>query len=183
MLANLRALFGVVIDIVLLRRGPEHMPASPALLGCMVVLSIIGTGLKSLVTPVSMPLALGQGIIGAVVMLLWFRTALAAAGKQERFLQTMTALFAVDVLLQPIMIPLVGALTPFVLKADPNTPPPAALFLITLFVFIWAVVVYVRIVRLAFEWPWFLALLLLIGQFFALMLVVSLLFGTAPNAT
>ena len=51
------------------------------------------------------------------------------------------------------------------------------------FIFIWAVVVYVRIVRLAFEWPWFLALLLLLGQFFALMLVISLLFGGAANPT
>ena len=32
MLANLRALFGVVVDIVLLRRGPEDLPASTVLL-------------------------------------------------------------------------------------------------------------------------------------------------------
>ena len=36
MLANLRALFGVVVDIVLLRRGPEHLPASPALLAVTI---------------------------------------------------------------------------------------------------------------------------------------------------
>jgi hypothetical protein len=183
MLANLRALFGVVVDIVLLRRGPEHLPVSPALLGWLVVLSIIGTGLMSLVTPVSMPMAVGQGIIEAAVALLWFRAAFAAAGKLERFLQTMTAMFAVEVLLRPIMIPLVGALAPFVLKADPNSPPPAALFLITMFICIWAVVVYVRIVSLAFEWPWFVAFLLLVGQFCALVLVLSLLFGGAPSST
>ena len=183
MLANLRALFGVVVDIVLLRRGPEHLPASPALLGCLVVLSIIGTGLMSLVMPVSMPVALGQGIVEAVVVLLWFRTALKAAGKQERFLQTMTAMFAVEVLLRPIVIPLWGALAPFVSKPDPNTPPPAALFLVTMFIGVWAFVVYVRIVRLAFEWPWFLAFLLLVGQFCAVVVVISLLFGVAPNPT
>lgn len=183
MLANLRALFGVVLDIVLLRRGPEQLPASPALLGCLVVLSVIGVGLMSLVLPVSLPVALGQGIVEALVALLWFRTALAAAGKQERFLQTMTALFAVEVLLRPIMIPLWGALAPFIVKADPNAPPPAALSLIFMFLGIWALVVYVRILRLAFEWPWFLAFLLLVGEFCAVVLVLSLLFGAAPGPT
>mgnify|MGYP003693691237 CR=1 FL=1 len=33
MLANLRALFGCLVDIILLRRGPEHLPASAAAAG------------------------------------------------------------------------------------------------------------------------------------------------------
>ena len=41
MLANLRALFGVFVDIMLLRRGPEHLPASPVLLGIVVAVDVI----------------------------------------------------------------------------------------------------------------------------------------------
>jgi len=39
MLANLRALFGLLVDIVLLRRGPESLPASPSLLVIVIVLN------------------------------------------------------------------------------------------------------------------------------------------------
>ncbi len=182
MLANLRALFGVVVDIVLLRRGPEQLPASPALLGCLVALNIIGAGFLSLVAPTSVPMALAQGVVEVLVSMLWFRTALTAAGKQERFLQTMIALFAVEVLLLLIMVPLLVALAPYS-TPDPNNPPPAALGLIFMFTGVWAAVVFVRIVRLAFEWPWFLALLLLLGHGCAQLLVLILLFGVAPSPT
>ncbi|MBC8028459.1 MAG: hypothetical protein H7Y89_20900, partial [Steroidobacteraceae bacterium] len=32
----MRALLGVIVDIILLRRGPEHVPASPALLAVII---------------------------------------------------------------------------------------------------------------------------------------------------
>jgi len=182
MLANLRALFGVVVDIVLWRRGPEQLPASPALLACVVALSIVGSALMCLVTPTSLASALAQGMVGAGVMLLWFRTALTLAGKRERFLQTATAIFGVNVLFVPAMVPLVGAVMPYMQKADPNVPPPAALLIVTFAIGLWAFLVEMRIVRAAFECAWFAAFLLVIGEILAAGFVGMLLFGEPPSA-
>jgi hypothetical protein len=181
MLANLRALFGVMVDIVLLRRGPESLPASPALLFAVVAMSVIASSFIVFVTPVTLAIALLQGLLGAAVMLLWFRMALVLAKKQERFLQTMTAVFGVNVLFVPVMIPLVGAMLPYLEKSDPANPPPAALLIITMMFGFWALWIEMRIVRLAFECPWIGAFLLVIGEFFAAGFVSMLLFGGAPN--
>src|SRR5262245_46831421 len=98
MLANLRALFGSVIDIILLRRGPEALPASQTLLAIVVALNVfvpvVIFGLLAL--PVTS--ALLASLVSTAVTLLWFRGALALANKRERFLQTMTAILGVNVL-------------------------------------------------------------------------------------
>jgi len=182
MLANLRALFGAMVDIVLLRRGPEQLPVSSALLYTVVALSIITSCFFVLVTPVTLPLALAQGVVSAAVMLLWFRTALRIANKSERFLQTMTAIFGVNVLFVPVMVPLYGAMLPYIEKANPANPPPAALLIITLMFGLWALWIEMRIVRAAFECPWIGALLIVIGEFFASGLVLMMLFG-GPQAS
>jgi hypothetical protein len=174
-------MFGVVVDIVLMRRGPEQLPASPALLATVVTLSVIGSTFMAFVSPVSVPVALLQGLVGAAVMLLWFRLALQLAGKAERFLQTMTAVFAVNVLFVPVMVPLVGALLPYLEKPDPKVPVPAALLIITLLVGLWALVVEMRIVRSAFECPWIGAFLLVFGEIIAAGFVSMLLFGETPS--
>jgi hypothetical protein len=177
MLVNLRALFGSVVDIILFRRGPENLPASQTLLAIVVALSVLGSTAMSAVSSLPASRALLEGVIGSAVMLAWFRIALALANKRERFLQTVTAIFGVNTLFLPAMVPLFGALLPYLEKADPNSPPPAALLLITLFVGIWALVVEVRIVRAAFECPWIGAILLVVGEFFAAGFVAMALFG------
>ena len=179
MLVNLRALFGVVLDIILLRRGPEQLPASSTLLAASVALYVIGYSFFTFVMPLALPVALLQAAVGAAVMLLWFRLALTVAGQPERFLQTLTAIFAVNVLFLPIMVPLLGAVLPYIEKADPNVPIPAALFIVTMIVGIWGLLVEVRIVRTAFECPWIGGFLLVVGEFFASLFVSALLFGAA----
>jgi hypothetical protein len=181
MLVNLRALFGVVLDIILLRRGPEQLPASATLLAASVLLYVVGFSFFVIVLPLTLPAALMQSAVGAAVMLLWFRLALTIAGKPERFLQTLTAIFAVNVVFLPILVPLVGAVLPYVEKADPKVPVPAALLIVTMIVGIWGLIVEVRIVRMAFDCPWVGGLLLVLGEMFASLFVSALLFGGAQG--
>lgn len=183
MLANLRALFSSVIDIILFRRGPENLPVSTALLAILVAVSIVGSAVLSELTSLPTSNALLESILGSAVMLGWFRMALVLANKRERFLQTMTAIFGVNILFLPLMVPLLSALLPYLEKADANTPPPMALFLVTSFVGVWAFVVEIRIVRAAFECPWIGAVLLVIGEFFAAGLVAMLLIGAPAGGT
>jgi hypothetical protein len=177
MLANLRALFGCVVDIILLRRGPEALPASQGLLVILVALNVGGSLIMAAASSVPPVSALLQTLVGCAVMILWFHAALMVAQKRERLLQTLNAIFGVSALFLPVVIPLLRALTPYLEKPDPNVPPPAALALVTFFVLIWLLVVQVRIVREAFECRWIGAILLLVGEFFAAGFVSMLLFG------
>ena len=182
MLANLRALFGVIVDIILLRRGPEQLPASPALLVVVAVLSAVESSFMALLAPVSLAGVVLQSLVGTAVLLLWFHFALVLAGKRERFTQMMTAIIGVNVLFIPVVLPLYAALLPYIGKADPKVPPPAALSIITLLIGFWALFVEIRIVRAAFECPWIGAFLLVAGEFFAAVIIFALLFGAASNA-
>ncbi|HEX5163582.1 MAG TPA: hypothetical protein VFV88_17790 [Steroidobacteraceae bacterium] len=181
MLANLRALFGGVVDITLFRSGPESLPASQALLAIVVVLFIAVSVVMSALVSLPVADALAGAVLGSVVMLAWFRAALAIANKRERFLQTCTAIFGVNLVFQPALVPLAGALKPYFEKADPTVAPPAALMLVTTVLGIWAFIVEVRIVKAAFEVSWLGGVLLIIGEFFAAVLVSTLLFGTAAK--
>jgi hypothetical protein len=71
MLANLRALFGVIADIVLLRRGPENLPASlPLLVFTVALYAVVASFVASAFAPPeeNWPVSIGTVI---VVTLLW----------------------------------------------------------------------------------------------------------------
>ena len=187
MLANLRALFGVVIDIVLLRRGPEHLPTSQALLAFSFALSVIASAFLGASLGLSVPMALLQSLVGSIVMGLWFHVGLGLALKRERVPQTLTALFIVNALFVPPLVPLLSAVLPFLQNPDPAVPPPGGpMFAISAIGF-WALVVEVRIVRAAFEFlsmgrfAWLGAVLMVFGEFFAAAVIGSLLFGGADQ--
>jgi len=178
MLANLRALLGVVVDIILLRRGPESVPASQVLLAFVVALNIALSQLLGRDDSISFGLALAQSVVACLVLLAWYQGALMVAGKRERFLQTTAALLAVNAVFLPAAAPLYTALLPHIEKPNPASPPSAALLMLALTLGIWVLIVQVRIVRLAFECPWLGALLLVIGEIFFAGLVSMLIFGS-----
>jgi hypothetical protein len=180
MLVNLRAVLARVVDIVLLRAGPETLPASTGLLAIVVAVNVAVSAVVTTFMPTaprSWPLQL---LVGTVVTLLGFRLAFVLANKRERFQQTATAIFATTTLFLPALIPMVTALLPYLGKPDPAVDPPAALsFLCALFA-IWLLIVQARIVRAAFEWPYFVSIIFIFGLNFASALVYGVLFGVPP---
>ncbi len=184
MLANLRALFGVVIDIVLLRRGPEQLPASPALLAItMAAFAVVAATVSSQVAtsdpnwPIELAVAL-------VMIPLWYRVALQLAKKPERFLQTVTAMFAVLLLFAPLAVPAIGILMEQQKAYETTKVPPSGLLtLVVLTLVVWRFVIYVRITRAAFEWPVIPAVILVLAQEFAMLLVLLALSGVAAQPT
>lgn len=182
MLAILRALFGRLVDIILLRRGPEQLPASRTLLVLMIVLNFVGSLIWAGVVSVPAIDAMLQSLIACGVMLLWYHWALHIAQKRERYLQTLTALFGVSAMFLPVLMPLVGAMLPYLEKADPNSPPPAVLMIMTMVVLFWGLLVNVRIVRVAFETNWVGAILLVLGEGFATLFVLSVFLGDPSKA-
>lgn len=182
MLANLRALFGAVIDIVLLRRGPEQLPASPALLAITMALFAVVAGLVSSRVAASdpnWPIELG---VALVMIPLWYRLALQIARKPERFLQTVTAMFAVLLLFAPLAVPAIAALMEQQKAYETSKVPPSGMLsMMVLGLVVWRFIVYVRITRAAFEWPVIPAVLLVLAQEFVMLLVLIALSGGATQ--
>ena len=184
MLANLRALFGVVVDIVFLRRGPENIPSSSTLLGVVVTVYVAFYTLAyqafilSAVPAAPRTWAL-QIVLAALIELLWFWIAFRIARKPERFVQTMTAVFATSMLFIPALA-MVGALLPY-MKEGSTAQPPAMLSFLTAFAGIWMVVILVRIVRSAFEWNWPRSIGFVLAANFVPVIILSLIFGDSPK--
>jgi hypothetical protein len=178
MLANLRALFGVVVDIVLLRRGPEHLPASTGLLGVVIAINLIVSAVLTQMMPKVPPNWVLQLVVGNLLVLVWFQAGLSLAQKRERFVQTVTAIFIVSTLFLPILVPLFAAMQPYM--ADPeNVPPPPGFVVLAAVAFaVWLLVIEARIVRSAFEWPTFLSIVFILAQNFVSAWLLGLLFAT-----
>ena len=107
MLANLRALFGRLVDIILLRRGPEQFAGIAPLLVLMVALNFVAVRdlRRSVVSARRRPMPCVQVCRSspALVMLLWFRWRFQLAQKRERFLQTMTRCSASSTMFLPLL--------------------------------------------------------------------------------
>jgi hypothetical protein len=181
MLVNLRALLVRLIDILLLRGGPEQLPASPTLLAVVVALNVAVSALVYALIPNAPNNWELQLVVGTVVSLVWFRVAFSLANKPERFLQTCIAIFGITTLFVPALIPMIATLLPYIEKPDPMVNPPAALSLLAALLGIWLLIVQVRIVRAAFEWPLVGAIIFIFGLNFASALVYGMLFGVPPN--
>jgi len=183
MLANLRALFGCLFDIILLRRGPESLPASPVLLVIAVALYVVlyAIGYHLFLRPI-MPEADETSFVqiaaGALLTLLWFRIAFQLARKPERFLQTMIATFAADTMAIPAL-PLLAAIMQYTKPGD--TAAPILLLLSAAVVGIWILAVLIHIVKSAFEWSWVQAALMVIGSNIGVAILLALIFGESPK--
>jgi hypothetical protein len=181
MLVNLRALLVRLIDIVLLRGGPEQLPASPGLLAIVVALNVAVSALIYSLIPDAPNNWQMQLLVGTVVSLLWFRVAFSLANKPERFLQTSTAIFGITTLFIPALIPMIATMLPYIEKPDPMMNPPAALSLLAAILGIWLLIIQVRIVSAAFEWHWLVALIFIFGLNFASAVVYGVLFVVPPK--
>jgi drug/metabolite transporter (DMT)-like permease len=174
MLGSLRALLAGLVDIFLFRRGPDVLPTSTTLLVFVVALHTALNAYfaaKMSETSPNWPFALALSV---VFSLAWYYVALKRANKPERFTQTMTAMFGVNVLIVPIVMPL--ALS-FIGQPKEQQSTSGLLALLLLAVSAWAIATNVFIVRKAFEWPVGGAIALFLGQNFVWFIIAAVLFG------
>jgi hypothetical protein len=123
------------------------------------------------------PLAVALSI---AANLIWYRVALHLANKAERFIQTMIALFAVSV----VFLPPVFYLQDMLLAQQAANQEPSPMVALLLFgLCTWGLVVNLRIVKAAFEWPWPPVIILVVAQGIASLLLLQALFPVgAPPA-
>lgn len=166
--ANLRRYW----DMLRFRGGPEHLPVSFALLAGTVVARVLLGVLISEALPQQDAHGTALVLIDAVVVLLWGALVLRLAGVPERYQQTLSAVFGVELVLQPLLAPAAWFYGTY--SSDPSLGGVALLLVYALGV--WALVALVRILRAATGWPILACVGMALFQEMVTMLVAILLF-------
>jgi hypothetical protein len=155
----------VLTGIVRLQKGPEDLPFSPALLLFLIVVSCALDAVTWAVVPLPEKSAIdasGALFIGisVAVTLAWYGLLLRLAGRPERYVQTLSAVFGFQVILAPAL--LFTAWFYFSYYQDPTWKFPAQLLRSA--VEIWALVILARILRAATQWPMFACVMLAVAN-------------------
>lgn len=163
------------VEICLLRRAPQDLPASPLLLG--IALSA-HAGLGVLVTALYYPLltAIGVSVTGTLLLGLLAFALLTARGLGERFLQTYAAFAGTGAVLEAIALPLVALLE----GSEAGDAPSAAGVILTipwLALLVWSWVVSGHILRHALSVHLTAGIGISMAFFWLSALVVHQLFG------
>ena len=144
----MQELVRLFVQIALLRKGPQDLPASAQ------VLAVTATGFFSinfLVSAVLPPIPgpwLYQLVLDVIFTFAWYALLLRIVNRPERFLQTATAIFGYQAVLAPLWIATVWLWRQF---AEDDTLSAPTL-LLSLAVLVWNVAANVRVVKAALEW-------------------------------
>jgi hypothetical protein len=161
-------------QIALLRKGPQDVPASPALLvATLVSYALVNFAFSVLLPPVSgpwVPLLL----VDILFTLVWNAVLLRVVGKPERFLQTTTAMFGFQTVLSPLSIASGWLIRRFHEDAVWQFP----LGLIYLIVVVWMIAVNSHVLKAALEWSTPSCVALVILQIITAQLLLLSLFPT-----
>lgn len=135
-------LLTLILEICLLRKGPQHLPGSPVL-AALSLAAYVAAGLvaQSTMTPdaeIMAPVLLDAGLGVALVML-----ALNARGHFERLTETITAMMGTGALFSLAAIPLL-----YLIGRQPEEQAaPAPVVLLWLGLVVWSFVVTAHILR------------------------------------
>ncbi|MGH8133493.1 MAG: hypothetical protein ACRETP_09730 [Steroidobacteraceae bacterium] len=162
------------VQITLLRRGPQDLPASLLLL----VLTVGGYSGVNFVVSSLLPPSAGwppQLAVEVLFTLGWYAALLRLLGRRERFLQTTTAVFGFGALLSPPLIASEWLMRRFGQDATWQLPIAVG----GLVLVIWVIAVTSHVVKAALEWSRGASVALVILQIVAGQL---LLFAVFPPA-
>ncbi|HUO20337.1 MAG TPA: hypothetical protein VMU44_11235 [Steroidobacteraceae bacterium] len=143
----MRQIIRLFVQIALLKRGPQDLPASPTLLALTVCAYAALTALVSGLLPQggAAPLPLAVEIAFTLV---WYAAVLRLLGRSERFLQTTTGIFGVQTLLMQPLLVSVWLMRRYGQDATWQLPVAVA----GLAVVIWLVAANSHVVKAALEW-------------------------------
>ena len=134
------------VELCLLRRGPQALPGHGALLGLVLAVHLVTAVLVGLAAGLTVPVAVGQGLADALLILGLLLLALRDTDRRPRFLQLATALFGAGVLLG------LFALAPLSLVAGAEARGEASLAGLPLLVLLfWSLLVTGHILRQGFD--------------------------------
>lgn len=156
--------------IVAHRVGPDVLPRSGFLLGLVIVMHILVYYLGLLVMDTTPGRTLVMPLLDTATQYAFFSVLVVGAGLRERLVQTLTAVFGADVMLNLISLPLAMA---------PVADPPALTLpvLASVIVLFWSLGVKGHILHRALGFPYFVGVLIACGFLIAFLALDSAIFG------
>ena len=165
----MEALSRFFVELCLLRRGPQDLPASSTLLGLILAINLVASLLVGLAADLSAPIALGQGLADALLTLGLLHLALRLTRHPARFVQLATALLGAGALLSLV------AVAPLVLLSGAESRGETSLAGLPLLVLLfWSLLVTGHILRHGLD--------LRLGQGVLIAVAYNLLASTLINA-
>lgn len=134
------------IELALLRRAPQELPASPALFSVVLVVGLGAGLLLALTAEAGLGSALLQSLLDLALMLGALWVALSLLERRARFLQTATALIGVDTLITLLALLPAGLAQP--VNAESGLLALAGMLFLLLVV--WSILAAGHILRHAF---------------------------------
>ena len=159
----MKELVRLFAQIALMRKGPQDLPASAALLAVTAAGFFIVNCLVSAVLPPIPGLWFGQLVVEVVFTFVWYALLLKILRRSERFLQTTTAVFGYLTVLAPLWITDVWLIRRF---ADDDTWR-LPISMLGLAIVVWMVAANARVLKAALEWGMPACVALVILQYLA----------------
>ncbi len=143
------------VGILAHRVGPDSLPASQFLLGLVIVAHVLVNVAILAVTNADSARLAAMPLIGTVAQAAFFSVLLSAMGFTARIVQTLTAMFGVDVLLGSLLVPIVLGL------AAPGASAIApVLSLAVIALMLWSLAVKGHILQRAVGLPYFVGVII-----------------------
>jgi hypothetical protein len=167
----MRDVIRLFVQIALLRRGPQDLPASTFLLAATVLgYALVVVVISSLLPPTnawSLPL-----LVYVLFTLAWYIGMLRLVGRPERTVQTVTAVFGVQAVVSPPMIVSQWLMRRFGQDSDWQLPIAFS----GLVLVIWLIAALSHVVKAALEWSTAASVALVILQMAAAQLLAIAVF-------
>jgi hypothetical protein len=135
------------VQIALLKRGPQDVPASPLLLALTVCGFLAASAVVSGLLPPG-PGWAPQLLVETLFTLGWYAALLQLVGRSERFLQTATAVFGLRLVLAPLIIASQWLMRRFMQDTTWQLPIAVA----GLALVIWLIAANSHVVKAALDW-------------------------------
>ncbi len=167
----MREVIRLFVQIALLRRGPQDLPASMLLL----VLTVIGYTVVNVVVSTLLPPASAwnaQLLVDVLFTLAWYIGVLRLLGRPERTVQTVTAVFGLQAVVSPLLIASEWLMRRFGQDSDWQLPIAAS----GLVLVIWLIAALSHVVKAALEWSTAASVALVILQIAAAQLLLIAVF-------
>jgi hypothetical protein len=163
----MREVVRLFVQIALLRRGPQDLPASTLLLVATVIgYTAVIVVISSLLPPANAWNS--QLLVYVLFTLAWYIGMLRLLGRPERTVQTITAVFGLQAVVSPPMIVSEWLMRRFGQDSDWQLPIAAG----SLVLVIWLIAALSHVVKAALEWSTAASVALVILQIAAAQLLV-----------
>jgi hypothetical protein len=169
-------LFRLFVQIGLLRKGPQDLPASGLLLA-LTVLVYVGINLLGGLLLPSEPGRTAQLLVTTLFTLTWYALLLRLVGRAERTPQTLSALFGFQIVLCPLLVPFEWVIRHYSEDATWQGP----VMCVGLLLLGWMIAANSHIVKAALEWSGIASAMLVILQMLVNLLLLLALFSAAND--